>query len=309
MRLRSATAREIDARGDGRARAALHAAHNALNALAAVAAARAVGVEPGGPRRRRVLARCAASGSSCRAASSSSTTATTPTRCRCAPPSTTSPRPRPGAASPCSATCSSSGPTSGRFHARDRRPRRATPGVDLLVTVGAARRALSPTASTARSHAVRRRREAAAAAARALLEPGDTVLVKGSRGVGLEVVAEALDAGGLMGEVLIARHGLAAHLRLPVAAASSRSCATASSASTSARRARQGHHAKAGTPTMGGIIIFLAISVPFLILTRLRLARGRRLRRGDRLRAARLRRRLHEDRQAPLARPARRARS
>jgi len=28
-----------------------------------------------------------------------------------------------------------------------------------------------------------------------------------------------------------------------------------------------GHHSKAGTPTMGGIIIFAAISVPFLILT------------------------------------------
>src|ERR1700716_2981205 len=29
----------------------------------------------------------------------------------------------------------------------------------------------------------------------------------------------------------------------------------------------QGHHLKAGTPTMGGIIIFLAVSIPFLILT------------------------------------------
>src|SRR5205085_2683385 len=29
----------------------------------------------------------------------------------------------------------------------------------------------------------------------------------------------------------------------------------------------EGHHAKAGTPTMGGIIIFLAISIPFLILS------------------------------------------
>lgn len=28
-----------------------------------------------------------------------------------------------------------------------------------------------------------------------------------------------------------------------------------------------GHHSKAGTPTMGGIIIFLAISIPFLVLT------------------------------------------
>ncbi len=27
-----------------------------------------------------------------------------------------------------------------------------------------------------------------------------------------------------------------------------------------------GHHAKAGTPTMGGLLIFLAVSVPFLIL-------------------------------------------
>jgi phospho-N-acetylmuramoyl-pentapeptide-transferase len=29
----------------------------------------------------------------------------------------------------------------------------------------------------------------------------------------------------------------------------------------------QGHHTKAGTPTMGGIIIFLAVSLPFLILS------------------------------------------
>src|SRR3954469_7136480 len=29
----------------------------------------------------------------------------------------------------------------------------------------------------------------------------------------------------------------------------------------------EGHHSKAGTPTMGGIIIFIAISVPFLLLT------------------------------------------
>ena len=29
----------------------------------------------------------------------------------------------------------------------------------------------------------------------------------------------------------------------------------------------EGHHLKAGTPTMGGIIVFLAVSIPFLILT------------------------------------------
>ena len=29
----------------------------------------------------------------------------------------------------------------------------------------------------------------------------------------------------------------------------------------------QGHHEKAGTPTMGGVIIFVAIAAPFLILS------------------------------------------
>ena len=29
----------------------------------------------------------------------------------------------------------------------------------------------------------------------------------------------------------------------------------------------EGHHTKAGTPTMGGLVIFVAIAVPFLILT------------------------------------------
>ena len=29
----------------------------------------------------------------------------------------------------------------------------------------------------------------------------------------------------------------------------------------------EGHHQKAGTPTMGGVIIFLAVAIPFLILS------------------------------------------
>ena len=65
-----------------------------------------------------------------------STTATTPTRCRCAPPSTTSPdAARRRAASRCSATCSSSAPTSARFHEEIGR-HAAARGVDVLVTVG-----------------------------------------------------------------------------------------------------------------------------------------------------------------------------
>ena len=67
----------------------------------------------------------------------------------------------------------------------------------------------------------------------------------------------------------------------------------------------EGHHAKAGTPTMGGIIIFTAIAVPFLLLTDFRLARDRRLRRRRGLRAAGVRRRLHEARQAAVAGAAR----
>src|SRR3954469_3695494 len=33
-----------------------------------------------------------------------------------------------------------------------------------------------------------------------------------------------------------------------------------------------GHHGKAGTPTMGGLVIFIAIAVPFLILSQYRWA-------------------------------------
>jgi UDP-N-acetylmuramyl pentapeptide synthase len=76
------------------------------------------------------------------------------------------------------------GPESERFHreigryARDR-------GVDLLVTVGPRAAAMEGDQAVA---------DAAEAAAMLpeLLADGDTVLVKGSRGVGLEIVAEAL---------------------------------------------------------------------------------------------------------------------
>jgi phospho-N-acetylmuramoyl-pentapeptide-transferase len=34
----------------------------------------------------------------------------------------------------------------------------------------------------------------------------------------------------------------------------------------------EGHHGKAGTPTMGGLVIFLSVSVPFLILSNYRVA-------------------------------------
>ena len=129
--------------------------------------------------------------------------------------------------------------------------------------------ARSPRTSAPRSRASARHvadARAAAALLPDLLEPGDTVLVKASRGVGLEVVAEALEPDGrLMGEVLIA--GTASLLI----------CIFLSPKFIAFLRAREfgqyireegpeGHHEKAGTPTMGGIIIFTAISIPFLIL-------------------------------------------
>ena len=164
----------------------------------------------------------------------------------------------------------------------------AARGVELLVTVGPfAAEIAAAFAGEAQSVP-----DAAAAAEllRTLLRDGDTVLVKGSRGVGLEHVAEALaggpgpaPAGGrprpdvrpralrragsaLMGRVLIG--GTAALLI----------CIFLSPRFIEFLRQREfgqhiredgpeGHHQKAGTPTMGGVIIFLAVSVAFLILT------------------------------------------
>jgi UDP-N-acetylmuramoyl-tripeptide--D-alanyl-D-alanine ligase len=76
------------------------------------------------------------------------------------------------------------GPDERRFHAEIGEYARAA-GVDLLVTVG-------PLACDMHGdHAVDTAAEAATLV-RELVQPGDTVLVKASRGVGLEVVAEAL---------------------------------------------------------------------------------------------------------------------
>ena len=167
--------------------------HNLLNTLAAVAAARAVGVRPSG----RVDVRFGALRGRARraraAARPSSTTATTPTRSRCAPPWTTSRcrnrrTARRGARRHARARA-------GRARAppRDRRVRGAA-GVEVLIAVGPrvggdARRA--STARRTRSPTRPRRRRSRASWSR----PGDVVLVKASRGVGLEVVAEALAAG------------------------------------------------------------------------------------------------------------------
>jgi UDP-N-acetylmuramoyl-tripeptide--D-alanyl-D-alanine ligase len=84
------------------------------------------------------------------------------------------------------------GPDERRFHAEIGAHARDA-GVDLLVTVGPLAQHIGAGHAGGAVHAVA---DAAAAAelVPGLLEPGDTVLVKGSRGVGLEVVARALRA-------------------------------------------------------------------------------------------------------------------
>ena len=56
---------------------------------------------------------------------------------------------------------------------------------------------------------------------------------------------------------------------------------------------------------MGGLILFIAIAVPYLVLSPRDTAEPRGLRRRARVRRARLRRRLHQGHQAALARPLR----
>ncbi len=70
----------------------------------------------------------------------------------------------------------------------------AQAGVEVLITVGPLAQAMTD-GFDGESYAVRDAEEAASLALE-LTEPGDVVLVKASRGVGLEVVCQALAAGG-----------------------------------------------------------------------------------------------------------------
>jgi UDP-N-acetylmuramoyl-tripeptide--D-alanyl-D-alanine ligase len=166
--------------------------HQRINALAAVAAARAVGVEPSGRvevrfsglRGERVaLAIGATIVNDCYNAS--------PLSMRAALDDLAAHQPE-GRRIAVLGDMLELGAEEERLH-REVGELAAAAGVDLLVTVGHRAAAMLDTFD-GESYAVADAAEAAALAGE-LIGPGDVVLVKGSRGVGLEVVAEALVAG------------------------------------------------------------------------------------------------------------------
>jgi UDP-N-acetylmuramoyl-tripeptide--D-alanyl-D-alanine ligase len=168
-------------------------AHNLLNTLAAVAAARAVGVTPGGRldvrfsglRGERVLLRTGATViNDCYNAN--------PLSMRAALDDLAS-HETAGRRLAVLGDMLELGPAEDEHH-RDIGAYAATAGVEVLVTVGP-RAARMLDAFDGEGHAVGTAAEAATLAEE-LVGPGDVLLVKGSRGVGLEVVAEALAEDG-----------------------------------------------------------------------------------------------------------------
>ena len=106
--------------------------------------------------------------------------------------------------------------------------------------------------------------EGAAERLKAALRPGDVVLVKGSRSVGLEVVAENLVQ--LMARVLVA-----ALVAMIISILSGPTFIAFLRRNEFGQHIReegpQTHLAKQGTPTMGGLLIVLAAAIAFLPLS------------------------------------------
>ncbi len=164
-------------------------AHMRLNALAALAAARAVGVEPAGEidvrlsrlrGQRRELPSGIVVVDDCYNANPMSMLAALDDLAASGP----------GRKVAALGDLLARGPPAGRYHAEiGEHARRA--GVDVLVTVGGLAAGMGAGWPHGAVRAVPDARAAAELVPR-LARPGDTILVKASRGVGLEVVGEAL---------------------------------------------------------------------------------------------------------------------
>ncbi|HEV8151416.1 MAG TPA: UDP-N-acetylmuramoyl-tripeptide--D-alanyl-D-alanine ligase [Solirubrobacteraceae bacterium] len=183
---------EVDELPDG-LRLPFDSAHMRRNALAALAAARAIGVEPAGEvevrlsrlRGQRVrLASGAVVVNDCYNANPMSMRAALDDLAASAP----------GRRVAVLGDMLELGPDAERFHAEIGAHARET-GVDELVAVGPLAERIGAAfadGGAGAMHAVSDAGEAAALVP-GLVRPGDTVLVKASRGVGLETVAEALE--------------------------------------------------------------------------------------------------------------------
>jgi UDP-N-acetylmuramoyl-tripeptide--D-alanyl-D-alanine ligase len=168
-------------------------AHMRTNALAALAAARAVGVEPEGAVR---VALSAMRGQRLQTPAGvlvvNDCYNANPMSMRAALDDLAASRPSPPARTVAIlGDMLELGPAERAFHEQLGTHAAAT-GVDVLVTVGPLA-AHAAAAFDGEAHAVADAGEAAALAGE-LVQPGDTVLVKASRGVGLELVADALAA-------------------------------------------------------------------------------------------------------------------
>jgi len=185
---------EIDAQGERIAlRLDFHQPHLRGNLLAAVAAARAIGVTPGGaltvtfsgrrgermrlPRGITVIDDCYNANPMSMRAALDDLAATAGE----------------GRSVAVLGDMLELGPQEARFHA-EIGAHAATLGVDLVVAVGPRSRELADAFGDAGEAVLAPDAAAAARLVPDLVEPGDTVLVKASRGIGLEAVVEALAA-------------------------------------------------------------------------------------------------------------------
>ena len=159
------------------------------------------------------------------------------------------------------------GPGAPEFH-REIGALAAEAGVEVLVAVG--EHAADYVRGFGRPAHEAPDAERAAELAADLVREGDVVLVKASRGVGLERVTEnarrRTRRAGLMGEILIA--GLASLLISIFLGPKFIEYLRAREFGQHIREEGPAEHQmKAGTPTMGGLVIFTAIGVPYLILS------------------------------------------
>ena len=134
-----------------------------------------------------------------------------------------------------------------------------------------------------------------------LVRPGDAILVKGSRSVGLEVVADALLEPAVVIRVLIAA-GVALVVSIAIGPRFIEFLRRNEFGQHIREEGPKHHIAKQGTPTMGGLLILFAATIAFLPVSHYSAAGADRAVHGARVRGDRLPRRLHQAHAQAVAR-------